>query len=376
MESRAINYSYKGIPFVFKSLMLFFLFWCFSFPVLASDKVNISGFVSTGVSHADKENSFLKSHYNIDHRANFLSDSVLGLQVDYRFDSKLKTSIQLLAENVQNNYQMSAEWYYLSYQYNPKLTLRAGRLRLPSYRVSETIYVGRSYVWVRPPVEVYSLFNSLTRYNGFDALYDSEMGSGLLSAQAYIGQAKERVFVVGEEIDINTHKLFGLVVNYEISDFNFRFQTSRLDVVSEDDVSGDPPNELTFVNFGLDYHSSAFGVISEFVKLSMNDFGYVGADSGSADVHGGYITFTYASGKLTPYFTYGKTEADGFYGETSGDSTSIGLRYDNSNSIATKFSIFRGNVGDQFLIMRTGTYTLDEYEEEVTIASLVFSHNF
>lgn len=370
------NISFREPKFTLKGLFISLTLSAFSFHVLAENKVDVSGFISTGVSRANRDNSFLQTRYNIEHRTSYLSGSVLGLQIDYRFDAKIKSSIQLLADNKQNDYQINAEWYYLSYQYNPNVTFRAGRLRMPIYRVSETIYVGRSYTWLRPPLEVYSLFNSITRFNGFDALYDAELGTGLVSVQGFLGQAKETIYASGQELGVNTQKLYGLVFNYEIEDFNFRFQSSDMEVVATNDVTGQEPNQITFTNFGVDYHAPAFGVLSEFVKMHLSNVKYLTVDPGPADVYAGYVTLTRSIGKLTPYLTFGKTEAEGFYGTNTGSSTTIGFRYDNNNAVATKFSIFRGNAGDQFLILSTGSVTLDEYQDDVTVVSLAFSHNF
>jgi hypothetical protein len=148
---------------------------------LASD-VNISGFLSVGGGMVDDESSVSYDGYN-DEDLTF-DRNLLGLQFTGQVNERITATVQLLARS-EKNYQMDAEWAYLSWQATDNGKVRVGRLRTPLYMYSDYLDVGYSYPWISAPNEVYYLpFNNV---EGVDYYVTAPLGSFDTSFQAYFG---------------------------------------------------------------------------------------------------------------------------------------------------------------------------------------------
>jgi hypothetical protein len=148
---------------------------------LAAD-VNISGFLSVGGGMVDDESSVSYDGYD-DEDLTF-DRNLLGLQFTGQVNERITATVQLLARS-EKNYQMDAEWAYLSWQATDNGKVRVGRLRTPLYMYSDYLDVGYSYPWISAPNEVYYLpFNNV---EGVDYYVTAPLGSFDTSFQAYFG---------------------------------------------------------------------------------------------------------------------------------------------------------------------------------------------
>ncbi len=148
---------------------------------LASD-VNISGFLSVGGGMVDDESSVSYDGYS-DEDLTF-DRNLLGLQFTGQVNERITATVQLLARS-EKNYQLDAEWAYLSWQATNNGKVRVGRLRTPLYMYSDYLDVGYSYPWISAPNEVYYLpFNNV---EGVDYYVTAPLGSFDTSFQAYFG---------------------------------------------------------------------------------------------------------------------------------------------------------------------------------------------
>lgn len=149
--------------------------------VLAAD-VNISGFLSVGGGMVDDESSVSYDGYD-DEDLTF-DRNLLGLQFTGQVNERITATVQLLARS-EKNYQVDAEWAYLSWQASDNGKVRVGRLRTPLYMYSDYLDVGYSYPWISAPNEVYYLpFNNV---EGVDYYVTAPLGSFDTSFQAYFG---------------------------------------------------------------------------------------------------------------------------------------------------------------------------------------------
>src|ERR1700723_2672446 len=109
-------------------------------------------------------------------------DSRLGAQVMARFTPQLSAMLQVISEQRYNDtYTPHVEWANITYQPIPELSLRVGRIVLPTFLISDSRKVGYANPWVRPPVEVYSL----------SPIFHSD--GGFVSFQVHLGEVLNTV---------------------------------------------------------------------------------------------------------------------------------------------------------------------------------------
>ena len=111
-------------------------------------------------------------------------DSKLAGQIDAHFTDKLSAVVQLVSENDQNStwtgqpnprYRPSLEWANVKYLVTDNLSLRVGRMVLPSGMFSEYRNVGYSLQFVRAPDELYGQI-PFTNMDGGQVSYASHFG--------------------------------------------------------------------------------------------------------------------------------------------------------------------------------------------------------
>ncbi len=151
-------------------------------PVVQAADVDISGFLSVEGGMVDDENSVPYKGYS---EEDFTFDrNILGLQVSGQVNEKVTATAQLIARST-NDYEVTADWAYLSWQASENGKVRAGRLRTPLYMYSDYLDVGYAYPWISAPNEVYYLpFNNV---DGIDYYATAALGSFDTTFQAYFG---------------------------------------------------------------------------------------------------------------------------------------------------------------------------------------------
>lgn len=156
----------------------------------------VGGFGTLGVTHSTIENGDLvvnpfqpngpgtKKSWSVD------TDSLLAVQVDAKLNDQWSAVVQVVSSQTSdNNYTPHFEWANIKYTFSPDLSLRVGRIALPSFLVSETRLVGYANTWVRAPAETYSLYG-LTNSDGVDGRWSQTFGGFKNTVQAWFGRAK------------------------------------------------------------------------------------------------------------------------------------------------------------------------------------------
>lgn len=101
-------------------------------------------------------------------------DSKLGLQGSISFDDRLfSITAQAVARGAGNG-AADLEWFYGSYKLNEKITLQAGRKRLPMFYYSDAQDLGFSLPWTHLPSWLYGW--QAVNYNGISMEYQSQLG--------------------------------------------------------------------------------------------------------------------------------------------------------------------------------------------------------
>lgn len=289
-----------------------------------SDRFKINGFFTGGFAVNDGDPAEL-AIYGIEDNYSTAAVTRLGLQLTFEVTKDMNLTGQLVARGV-NDYEVDAEWAYLSWDVTNDFTARIGRQRIPYYLLSEYLEVGYAYPWVRPPIELYNIPISST--DGIGLLYDFNLGDVTFSTQAYAGAGTGYADQLEGEFTLN--QAWGVAQFIEWNDFTFRvgYNTSNLDVRSIDEggvgdnlidgtdliatfstVGSLPQNNIDteYMSAAMSYDNGSLLVMAEIANLRVRDFVQPAGDSG-------YITIGYRFGDWMPHFTYAK-----FYTDSAND---------------------------------------------------------
>lgn len=209
-----------------------------------AQELSLSGFGTIGYASSNRPYAYQRF---IDSGGTFMRDSRLGIQLDARLAPEWSATVQAtLAPAIDHDRQwdVSLPWAFVSWRPDNDWLLRAGKLRLPLLRYSESLDVGTTFNFARLPIEVYSLAPTAD-VTGV-AVARSWLGEVRdISLEAYVGRADSnwRFFrrdeVPGtrprgawfERIDM---WLAGALLSVRQGEHRFRFSVHRGDVRRSD----------------------------------------------------------------------------------------------------------------------------------------------
>jgi hypothetical protein len=257
-------------------------------------------------------------------------DTNVGIQLDLQATSWLSATVQGLAmKRYEHETNMEVEWAFLKATPLPGLTVRAGRMAMPTFLVSDSRNVGFANTWLRAPNEVYGLA-LLPRIEGGDVSYTKEVGSVRLTGTVQYGDSEANV--VGQTIPVNN--VVG--VNFQVQKGPF---TARAVMVTGDAEGAGIQDKYDFKGLGVSYDKDKIIAQAELVERgSDNYYNTVAAD-------GWYVMGGYRFGAFTPYTILSSTkpktsasEAPSFIGTLSGkqQTLALGARWDATPFAAVK----------------------------------------
>ncbi len=149
-------------------------------PVKAEPDLQVSGFGTLGLSVEREENlSFLRdSNQSKDPEkdGSILPDSILGLQLSTRFAADLRATTQFVyRDRPEQGLEEATELAFLGYSPIFDLDLRAGRMAIDMFQLSDYRRVDYANLWIRPPKEVYGWILP-SSIDGLDAAYSFARG--------------------------------------------------------------------------------------------------------------------------------------------------------------------------------------------------------
>lgn len=157
---------------------------------------SVSGFGTLGMTHSNENNGDYVNGTTQPTGTGYSKgwtpsvDSLLAAQVDARLNDNWSAVVQVIsALNADGNYKPHLEWANIKYAFSPDLSVRVGRIALPTFLVSDTRLVGYANTWVRAPVETYSLY-SITKSDGVDGSWSHSIGGFKHTVQAWYGRTK------------------------------------------------------------------------------------------------------------------------------------------------------------------------------------------
>ena len=164
-------------------------------------RFQLSGFGTLGLIYTDaKDLRFVRPSVNHFSRDNPDSgpDTVIGVQANLSLGQRAALVVQGISrKNTLNNYQPHATLAFVSYAIAPYLTVRAGRLRMPFFMLSDTLDINYANPWIRPSTEIYSLhpFNDL---DGADILLSNNFGQWSVELRVFLGSSSADIYQGGK----------------------------------------------------------------------------------------------------------------------------------------------------------------------------------
>lgn len=277
-------------------------------PSASDSKLKINGFMTAGVTVAQED----VNNYGISETPNFRGLSKAGVQLSYPLNDRADATLQMVARTSDSGsdvWEVNAEWAYIGYRLNDDVKVRAGRMRIPFYMYSESLDVGYSYVWVRPPLDVYR--SPITAYDGVDLSYTFRTAGFTNTLQMWTGSyADTSDGPAGIPDDIKLKDQYGVNLSSSWGDFTARVMafTVAIDGTTTIDVNGGTPpiylqldaeDKLAYSSVGLQWDNGQFFVITETTDLRSEKGLFF------TDEKAGYITAGTRIQDWTPYATYG-----------------------------------------------------------------------
>jgi len=240
-------------------------------------------------------------------------DSRVGMQLNARFTPDLTGVVQVVSEQrYDGSFAPQVEWANVKYNITPDLSMRAGRIVLPSFLLSDARKVGYSSPWVRTPSEVYNLV-PITNSDGIDFSYRQQFGDARNTIQASFGQGSAKA---PPDNDITGKRGWGVFDTLEYGNMTFHvsYFRTRLTIEGTQDLEamarlyggsagaaladkyGATDKPFEFYGAGASYETSRW--------FLMGEYGLINPHSAYGKRVGGYVSSGYRIGKVTPYVTY------------------------------------------------------------------------
>jgi hypothetical protein len=208
-----------------------------------ANDMNISGFFNGVIAEENGE-------YNI------REQSKLGIQIEGKLTENLSGTMQVVnraSPISEKKRETTFEYAFLSYKITPDTTLKAGRLRLPLFMLSEYVEVGAIVPWIESPSSVYQQMPA-NRYDGIDMSYDFNTNEAGVTIQAYIGNSEADVSLSGLETVVDLERVMGTNISINYEDWSFRVGYAKSDVAIL--LGNNSKKELEFnlslLNAGID----------------------------------------------------------------------------------------------------------------------------
>ena len=292
-------------------------------------RFSFSGYGTLGIVHSDYDqadylvDSFKPNGPGATREWSADVDSRIAGQVSAAFGDRLSAVVQVIAQQRwDNSYTPVVEWANVKYQVTPDASVRAGRVVLPVFMVTDTRRVGYANTWVRPPVEVYSLV-PVTTIDGVDGNFRFVAGGTTHTLQANLGRADAKFPGSGgfEASEVNGRDIVALAYTAEMGPFTARvnYGRAKLTIGSLDPLFdafrqfgplGEPIAEryhvrdrkADFLGFGASYDPGPWFAAAEWARFDTNSI--------LAERSGWYVSGGARVGRFTPYATYARLSVD------------------------------------------------------------------
>jgi len=283
-------------------------------------QLKINGFATAGVAWLDEDsggwgtdasgqpayykatymqNSYGRAGVNEDINTKF--DSVVGIQLDYQVNDSTNLVTQLVAKGQnQDGFKVQADWAYIRYAFSENWVGRAGRLGFPGFMYSDSMLIGHSYPWVRPPAEVYAN-TPIPSVQGADITYRYNLKDWTLGAQLFAG--------TGDTTDgrVTVKNIGGLYLTLNNDNLTIRVGNAHGNVMNNKSLAPvphfDDNRSSSFTSAGVLYDDNNWLFAGEYVGQRIAGW--------PTDSDAGYVTVGHYFGKFLPYVGWARIDTLG-----------------------------------------------------------------
>lgn len=326
--------------------ILAFVLFSISIPAYALENIEINSFLSIGASSMSEEGRYLDK---VTEHLSLENDSVYGVNIRTQVNDKVSGAAQLLATANDSNFNIEAEWAYLSYKHSNSSSLRAGMLNLSTFLISDYNNIGYLYPWIRTPVEVYQN-NPLKNFLGVEWLHIARFGkSTKVTTQLFMGSAQ----VEKNGLLFRATDGYGFNFQIDVPHFTFRIGgiSPTIQLEGPDSVTGQ--TTVDYVDLDDRGYMYTAGALVDWNNFILYTEAVTTDTEGQTQAifpnqTGSYVTIGYQMGKYLPHVTIGSSEGDIYTGTLptgitaaatplTQDSLTYGLRYNVDDNVALKF---------------------------------------
>ncbi|MCK5889663.1 MAG: hypothetical protein KAG19_06955 [Methylococcales bacterium] len=188
---------------------------------------SVKGFGSIGLARSDNNTiGFYRDRTStraVKKSFDIATDSRLGLQLDVDINDDWHFTTQFIArDHAGNFFEQNLDWAFI--KWSPTafdgLEVRAGRLGVDAFLLSDYRNVGYAYPWIRPPQDFYANI-PLTHYDGLDIKKTFFLEDGELAFKVGAGYTSTRLSEYYLNLDLEGPFLMANVV-YATGDWRFR----------------------------------------------------------------------------------------------------------------------------------------------------------
>lgn len=382
-------------------------------PALAEVQYSFSGFGTLGAAVTNNDNTGFRQNVDqysgADESLSFGVDSRVAVQGSVSYNDFALTAQVLANRRDGEDFKAGFEWLYAQYSGISGLDLKAGRVVLPSFMVSDSRHVGFAVPWVRVPPLIYGMM-PLSHIDGVQATYRHSIGAAVLSGQVTHGDSKGKarnasllsVPVAGNllataDIDSKSDDIWGLSASLAWGDWTVRLAQVTTDISLKMKVAVpqfvlpspyDVAPELaqvralsgatllqtrafkdTFRELGVQYDDGKLMVMAEYVTRD--------TDTKIQVANGWYVGGGYRIGQVMPYavisqFEVTKSTEGAIPPKSTG--VALGARYDLRDNLALKgeWAQYRNNSSYIF----TDSASPGVADKKVNVVSVVLDFIF
>ena len=366
--------------------LLPYALFCASISAQAIENIEMNSFLTIGASTMSEDGRYLDK---VTEQLSFENDSVYGINIRTKVSDRVSGAAQLLATSKSSNFNVEAEWAYVSYKFSESNSIRAGKLNLTTFLLSDYANVGYLFPWIRPPVEVYEN-NPLNNFLGVEWLNVNRIGrNAKLTTQFFVGSAQ----VEDNGLIFRASDGLGFNLQLDTPHYSFRFGgiTPSIQLEGTDPATGQVSDVVDLDDRGVMYTVGASvdwnNIILYTEAMATDTEGQTQAIFPNQT--GAYLTLGYQMGKYLPHLTVGTSSGDEYTGvipagissarpPVTQDTVTFGMRYDVDDSVALKFEYQVVNLeedkGDGFGIIEANVVpnTIDSYDVISVAMDVIF----
>jgi hypothetical protein len=262
-------------------------------------ETRLNGFISVGAGMTLQEGQTLITDPvnggEYENEVSIKPDTMVAIQSLSKVNDRLSATAQMVGY-AGTEFDVGFEWAYVNYELSNSVDIKFGRIRMPIFNYSSSLDLGYSYVWVRPPVELYNVF--LTSLEGVSADYEFSVGNWYGTLTGYYGETDGTDPETGSYVEFES--ILGGVVAVDNGSLSLRASHSidnDVNVVRLDTSVLELPTK--FSSASALYDNGTLVLNAEYTRTTFTN-------NLNNDEASWFGTAGYRVGAFTPHLTYSK----------------------------------------------------------------------